>query len=217
MLTDPEEIAIIASAEQSGVRNPQRSREPFFRIFNDFFSQTDFEGRDFLDLGPGQFDFGEMARARGGRVQAVDRDPAVLKLGKHKGFDVVTADLASLKADDLPQRYDGIFCKYSCNAFWYPQGGAELASHIEQLDRMLKPGGWAWIAPWNGVARGFPEARVPDLLQEQARLFEAHGFSGLELSKRLSIRYGVHGSTANSPLFTRNLPRPWRTLLCQRP
>jgi len=64
MLTDPEEIRIISIARQKNVRDPNRSREHFHHIFKDFFSKSDFNGLRVLDLGPGQYDFGELARER---------------------------------------------------------------------------------------------------------------------------------------------------------
>lgn len=212
MLNDPEEIRIISSATQAGVRDPKRSRGPFKHILHDFLRTRRLRDATLLDLGPGQFDFAELVRPQGAVVHAVDRDPAVLALGRHKGFEVIDMDLAQLDADQLRTRYDGIFCKYSCNAFWFKGEEVELREHIGQIGRLLKPGGWAWIAPWNGGHEHLPEVDVRRLLAAQAEAFRELGCWGVDLSNRQRIRYGVHGHTANNALFCLGLPKPWRLL-----
>lgn len=106
MLTDPAEIEIITRASQANVRDPTRSRRHFEHIFEDFLAAVDLSGHRLLDIGPGQYDFGVMARERGATVVGIDRDPAVLELGRHKGFDVIDADFRTADAGTLGGPYD---------------------------------------------------------------------------------------------------------------
>jgi ribosomal protein L11 methylase PrmA len=85
MLTDSIEIEIISKAKQKNVRDPERSRQHFERIYDDFFGSVNYRNKTFLDLGPGQYDFGVLAELRGAKTVGFDNDPAVLELGKHKG------------------------------------------------------------------------------------------------------------------------------------
>lgn len=210
MLTDPQEIRIISAARSKTVRDPKRSREHFERIFADFLPDVRFEGARLLDIGPGQYDFGEMARARGAEVFNIDKDPAVVELGRYKGFPVIEAGIKKISRDQFPCLLDGVFCKFSINAFWLP-GDAQLA-HIDEICSMLQPEGWGWIAPWNGVPKNqqLDRGRVQEILARQADGFRRHGFEGLELTPEQSLYYGVHGHTANCALFIRNIPLPGR-------
>ena len=154
MLTDPKEIEIISNARQANVRDPERSRVHFERIFETFFKDQDFSGRDYLDLGPGQYDFGELVRASGGRTVAIDNDPAVIELGQYKGFETHEANLKNLAEMDLGRLFDGIFCKFSISALWF-RTEEEHQQLVGALSALLKPTGWIWIAPWNGTKARF--------------------------------------------------------------
>jgi len=211
MLTDPKEIQIISGARSKTVRDPKRSREHFERIFSDFLADVRFDGMRLLDVGPGQYDFGEMARARGAKVFGIDKDPAVVALGRYKGFSVVSGDIRKIARDQFPCPMDGVFCKYSINAFWFVDDAA-LQVHIDEICSMLHADGWGWIAPWNGVPKNTPldQDRIQDILIRQVAGFRCHGFEGVELTQEQSLYYGVHGLTANRPLFTRNLVLPER-------
>ncbi len=215
MLTDPTEIEIISAARQKNVRDPNRSRAPFDRIFADFLPDELFAGTTVIDLGPGQFDFGEMARARGAtRVVGFDRDPAVVGLGRHKGFEMVEGRLQELRAADFDGGFGGVFCKFSINAFW-GRSLDEVRALTAEVARLVRAGGWSWIAPWNG-AKG--EARsdeeVAAFLIAQADCFREHGYDAIDLGDELSRYYGVHGAVANHALFTRNLALPERVRGC---
>lgn len=215
MLTDPVEIEIISGAKQPGVADPRRSREPFARIFEDFLEGVAFEGARCIDLGAGQHDFGELARKRGAEVVATDNDPAVLELGRHKGFDSREVQLRKLVAAGLDGPYDGVFCKFSINAFWHLQPGAGRAA-VDEIAGLGRPDGWSWIAPWNGVpkkAELSPDA-TQAVLHDQAAAFRAHGYEAFDLSDELARRFGVSGAVANHALFVRNLPVPPEVAAC---
>jgi len=210
MLTDKREIEVIANARQANVRDPKRSREHFFDIIEDFFGGVDLSG-NYVDLGPGQYDFGEIVRQNGGDCVGVDFDPAVIELGRLKGFRVVEENLRRLpdvKIEGVP--FDGLFNKFSLNAFWTQddQGHRRM---IDAVARLVSSDGWAWIGPWNGVPKSAdlgPE-EISHVLSVQRAHFEEHGFQILELTDRLTRRYGIHGTVANNVVFTKNLI--WRS------
>jgi hypothetical protein len=206
MLTDAVEIEIISKAEQKNVRDPKRSRAHFEHIFEDFFYNLDFKDQRVLDLGPGQYDLGVMIRERGGDTWAIDKDPAVIELGRYKGFAALKKDLKALSPNWFDHPFDGVFCKYSIDAFWFPDA-AEQEHFVCNLDRLLQSDGWAWIAPWNGGHQAiFSDDKIRMILGTQRRQFEACGFQTLELSLGASKYYGVHGKTINRPVFVKNLP-----------
>jgi hypothetical protein len=189
------------------------------RIFTDFLGGVQFEGATFLDLGPGQYDFGEMARARGAITHGIDNDPAVIELGEYKGFPVKSGRLQNIKVTDFAvTQFDGIFCKFSINAFWFYDDNAAHANHLLELGKLLKPEGWAWIAPWNGVPKKseLGPVDIEKVLLTQAAVFKDLGFIGVDLSKEYSEYYGVHGNTANRALFLYNLSLPTKLKNCKR-
>ena len=119
MLKDPEEIKIISKARQKNIRDPKRSRDHFYRIFDDFFQDISFEGRLYLDLGAGQFDFCEMIRDKKGHCIGIDNDPAVINLGQFKGFNAIEFNIKNVHELSIQNKFDGIFNKFTLNAFWF--------------------------------------------------------------------------------------------------
>ena len=206
MLYDPEEIEIISKATQVNLRDPRRPRAPFVNILEDFISPRQFSAKTILDLGPGQFDLGELTIPFGAVVDTIDNDPAVIALGRHKGFRVFELDLANLEPYVARHsgQYDGLFCKFSFNAFWF-SNPHDVKRHTDQLCALMKEDAWAWLAPWNGSYHGVPERLRGELLRAQIDSFLAKGFHCLDLNNWQSHRYGVHGLTANRPIFTRHL------------
>jgi hypothetical protein len=120
----------------------------------EFFSETSFGGKCWLDLGPGQFDFGELAGMKGAIAHGLDNDEAVIKLGEYKKFKTVSRSLKNIADLSMGESsYVGLFCKFSINAFWFVGNQGLAISHVEDLCSLLKPNGSAWIAPWNGVPK----------------------------------------------------------------
>lgn len=205
MLDDPKAIEIISRARQKNVALAKRSEQDFECLFDDFFGEHDFKDELIMDLGPGQYDFARRVRARGGTVEHIDKDPAVVELGRYLGFEVAEANLRSFDYSQRTARYDGLFCKFSINAFWF-QSVDEVRSKIRAIDSMLKSTGWGWIAPWNGLPKNGWEDQDPrPFLDAQAEAFSECGWSGYELPDLLTRRYGITGSVQNHPLFVRNL------------
>ena len=209
MLTDKREIEIIANARQANVRDPKRSREHFFNIIDDFFDGVELTGM-YVDLGPGQYDFGEIVRQQGGDCVGVDFDPAVIELGRFKGFRVVEGNIRQLR--DLTVEggpFDGVFNKFSLNAFW-TRDDTEHRQLVDAVANLVASDGWAWIGPWNGVpkAENLEPEEIDRVLSFQRACFESRGFQVVELTDRLTRRYGIHGAVANNIVFVKNLN--WR-------
>jgi len=209
MLTDPKEIAIIQGAKQKNVRDPNRSREHFHNILKDFFAGVKLSGT-YLDMGPGQYDFGMLAREQGGSCHAIDFDPAVVELGNYKGFTAIEMNIQQLPKHPLGRQFDGIFNKFTLNAFWGSDEPGAQGRLIDAIVGHMAPQAWAWIGPWNGVPKSVPlsPADVTRLLDEQRHLFEGHGFTTCPLSVWQARRYGINGDIANNVAFVKNLV--WR-------
>jgi len=210
MLTDPVEIEIISKAKQKNVRDPKRSRQHFERIYADFLSDVDCDNKIFLDLGPGQYDFGVLGSERGATTVGFDNDPAVLELGRVKGFEVHDIQLKSSVSEEHLARYDGLFCKFSINAFWFADDLNKLEKSIEALDKLLNGDGWAWIAPWNGVPKNkeLTDEQIHNIVAKQNDVFSSLNYEVFDMSDDLARHYGVNGTTQNHALFIKNLSVP---------
>jgi hypothetical protein len=209
MLGDQEAIAIASRARQKNVAEADRVSCDFDRIFKHFFREHDFANKLVLDLGPGQYDFARRVRERGGTVHNIDNDPAIIELGQHLGFEVTDCDLKKFDASNRAGMYDGLFCKFSVNAFWFK--AARLEAHVRGLDSLLKPTGWGWIAPWNGAKkRDVNDPAVRHHLRRQAEVFQDCGWTALDLTDTLALYYGVSGAVANHALFLKNIAAPPR-------
>jgi len=211
MLTDPAEIDIISNARQPNVRDPKRPREPFDKIFADFLGKVDFSGQNIIDLGPGQYDFCELVRDHGAsECFAIDNDSAVVELGHYKKITVSEANLKDLIKNPFPdQTFNGVFCKYSFNCFWFHNSENDHRAFLDALVGLMKPDGWAWLAPWNGVSKAIADQleTIEATARIQHKIFIENGFTAYELTDDQSKKYGVHGSTFNRPVFTKNLPK----------
>lgn len=205
MILNNEEKAIIASSQKEYLRK-ERSGKPFDEILGVFFNEVDLNGKDVLDLGPGHYHLGEIARKRGASVAAIEQDSALVELGRHKGFEVIEGDIKEVETLLGHRHFDGIFCKYSFSAFWFPRAEDQMA-FARTLRRALKVGGWAWLAPWNGGPL-LTSTEASKTLSAQIEAFESYGFSTVDLSLSESKRFGVHGFTGNRILFTLGLDYP---------
>jgi hypothetical protein len=211
-LDDPKAIEIISKASRPNVAKPRTTDKDFQHIFRDFFSQwrgsAGHAGQRVVDLGPGQFDFARLVRDGGGECENIDYDPAVLELGAYFGFTCITMDMKQMDASALRNRYDGIFCKFSISAFWFTTC-AQMDHFVRELDSMLKPGGWGWIAPWNGRPKyGIDDELAARMLDAQNEAFAACRWKRYELTPEQAAYYGVTGQVENNPLFLKNLAAP---------
>lgn len=210
MLTDPREVEIISKARQKNVRDQKRSRKHFESIFQDFLNPIDLTGHDLLDLGPGQYDFGVLALERGARTVGIDNDPAVIELGRYKGFEAVYGRIQEMTPEAFGRAFDGLFCKFSINCFWYYDDPEAQDALVDRVVGLMKPDAWSWIAPWNGVPKKaeLEQDEVDRVLARQIDRFRHHGFRAFDLSTELATRYGITGAVANHALFVRGLNVP---------
>lgn len=210
MLLDKTEVKIMEKAEQVALRNPQRSAWPFEKIVNDFFDDSHFADKKVLDLGPGQYDFQELAKTKGAKGYAIDFDPAVIELGNYKGFEVTNADLRRISIDTFGHRFDGMFCRGSINAFWFAQNLDQLYSYSKTIAELLSEDGWAFITPWNGVSSSLnlTATREEEILQVQQKAFEDQGFNLCELSEEDAKYYGIFYPNQKPTLFLKNINTP---------
>ena len=128
-----------------------------------------------------------------------------------KGFRVVEGNirqLSDLVVDGCP--FDGVFNKFSLNAFW-TRDDADHRQLVDAVANLVSSDGWAWIGPWNGVPKtaNLELEEISRILSFQRACFEEHGFQTIELTDRLTRRYGIHGAVANNIVFVKNLN--WRS------
>jgi SAM-dependent methyltransferase len=106
------------------------------------------QGRTIVDLGCGPGFYTDALRALGAEVVPVDKDPAELRLAGEPPEGVLLADAADLPLPD--SSVDGAFCS---NLLEHTQDAEPV---IREIERVLRPGGWAyiswtnWYSPWGG-------------------------------------------------------------------
>lgn len=105
-------------------------------------------GATIVDLGCGPGFYTEAFRARGAEVIPVDNDPAELALAGEPPAGAVLADAGALPLPD--GAVDGAFCSNLL------EHTPDPASVLAEIERVLRPGGWAyiswtnWYSPWGG-------------------------------------------------------------------
>jgi len=191
------ELEIIA---RSRILEEQRSPASIEQIKEVFLPDEALQLKSVLDLGPGHYQFAELARDLGAIVSVVEHDAALAELGRHKNFNVFEGDIKNSGALLQGEKYHGVFCKFSFSAYWFTTRSAQL-SFAKSVKDVIEDGGWAWLAPWNG-GLGMTSEHGSDPLEWQREAFESVGFSSVELSLAESKRFGVHGFTGNRILFT---------------
>jgi SAM-dependent methyltransferase len=107
-------------------------------------------GLRLLDLGCGPGFYATAFRARGAEVIAVDNDPREVELARQAVPGALLADAGDLPLPD--QSVDAVVCSNLLEHTPHP----ELV--IAEIERVLRPGGWAyiswtnWYSPWGGHA-----------------------------------------------------------------
>ncbi len=147
MLYSDEERAIMARAIQPNMRFGNVLVEPFEAIVREHRLRLE-PGMRILDIGPGQCDFLDVAKARGTQTTGIDFDPAICELGRLRGHRMECVNLQATWPPDLG-RFDGIFCRGSLNPHWFANQPQRLSNLLERMSESLEPGGWLWIAPWS--------------------------------------------------------------------
>lgn len=212
-LKDPAEIKLMESSQSPGLRVADRSTYGVRNIFRHFFYGVVLDGKVVLELGPGHYEFCEEVRARRGLAEAIDIDPTVLELGRRRGFDVRSVNLAHLPTLSWEKQYDGLFSKGSTNPFWFYNDREALHGFVRSISSLVKPTGFLWIVscPHAGSSSvKLNDSQVKQWLDTEAACFEEYGFQSYSIDHQLiGSLYDITYVPPATRIFTRNLPR-WR-------
>lgn len=203
MLTKPEEIECVKSAWESGIADPSRPRDHFERIAICFFHDLNLRGSRILDFGPGHYDFGHCLADSGATVIGYELDPAVIKLGRLKGFQVIEGNVYDVEhLERLRESFDGLFCRGSINSRIFEDTAAHQA-YLKAMISVVKPGGFCWISPCNDpVGALTSDVHFERIITEQIDFFREENFQIYEEDDDLTNAFGLF-CTAPRLLFTR--------------
>jgi SAM-dependent methyltransferase len=104
--------------------------------------------RRVLDLGSGPGHFSAALRSQGAGVVAIDWNPSHVEAVDRAGIATTRADATNLPFPDAS--FDGVFCSNLLEHV------ASASAVIDEIERVLAPGGWAWVSwtnwysPWGG-------------------------------------------------------------------
>jgi hypothetical protein len=173
-----------------------------------FFRNYDFRNKVVLDLGPGHYDFCELARERGAIPYAIELDESVVKLGQYKKFEVTQANLTDPNVyDAFTGKVDLLFCRGSINCEWFQH----KSDHINYLGKMLsvlKSNGSAWVSPCNEPANA---PNYKQNLEIQLNEFKKFDFHTIKTHKIQAYVYGIWSDNPKL-IYTKNLKYhkfPW--------
>lgn len=214
MLKTSEEIKLLESAMEPGIRNPLRSERGPEEIIRDFMEGVDLTDQRVLELGPGHFEFCESARRRGASAEAVELDPPVIEFGRRRGFRVWPGNLIDLPSLEISPEFDGLFCKGSNNPFWFHGDEKGLRDYLQFMQGLVKPDGWLWIV---SCPYGNPGMTVEDFnhwLKVESSIYHEFGFNKWVLPHRaVASFYGISFEHPQLAVYTRGLPaRRWSLL-----
>ena len=208
MLYNQTELDILKDAQEPGIRNPQRPRIHFERIMSRFFKNYDFKEKVILDLGPGHYDFCELARDKGAIPFAIELDESVVKLGKYRKIEVLKGNLTDPKVyESFKGKVDLLFCRGSINCGWFKDGN-EHEQYLIQMLSVLKENGSAWISPCNEPATS---PYYQSSLETQLEVFDKHNFFTFKTHKVQAYLYGIWSDNPKL-IYTKNLnyhKLPW--------
>jgi SAM-dependent methyltransferase len=132
-------------------RNERSEPEPFYsklatRAVAEFHYPV--AGKQILDLGSGPGYYSRALRSAGATVAAIDLGESDVATALANGTPALLADAARLPFPDAS--FDGVFCS---NMLEHVPAPFEV---INEIERVLQPGGWGWISwtnwysPWGG-------------------------------------------------------------------
>lgn len=204
MLVSPREQEIVAKAWEPGIRRPDRAYINFMRFLKHFLRDKNLAEKTILDLGPGHYDFGILARFQGARVIPLELDPAVIELGRYRGFEPIEFDLKRPRFVESfgKQSIDGIFCNGSIDASWWTTMEEQI-EYARDLYSCLRPDGWALIAPCNSGPEEIGSAL--DNQRQQISAFKELGFKLTRLTKLEKNYFGISTNILPAFVLTKNV------------
>jgi SAM-dependent methyltransferase len=131
--------------------NERTDPEPFYtKLAETSIAEFPFplRGRTVLDLGSGPGHYTAALARAGARVVALDLSVANVRIAADADLPAVRGDASRLPFP--AERFDGIFCSNMLEHVPDP------VAVINEIERLLRPGGWAWISwtnwysPWGG-------------------------------------------------------------------
>lgn len=207
MLKTPEEIKLLATAMEPGIRNPLRAEHGPEEIIRDFMGGVNLTGHRVLELGPGHFEFCEAVRRHGASAEGVELDPPVIELGRRRGFKVWPGNLTELPSLGITPGFDGLFCKGSNNPFWFHGNEKGLRNYLQVMLGLVKPGGWLWIVSCPYSKPGVSAEEFNRWLEVESRLYREFGFSEWVLPHRaVASYYGISFEHPRLAVYTKGLP-----------
>lgn len=210
MLKSQQEIDIVKDAWEPNLRSPIRPVIHFERILKYYFRKYNFKNKLIWDLGPGHYDFAELIIKRGAKVVSLELDPAIIKLGEHRGMNVVRADLKQL-LPTLPkeQKLDGLFCRGSIDAFWFYENKNYHKQYLTRLCELVKDDGFIWFSPANDGSGVNDKNSINETLTIQNETLLKNGLKCTRLNPISASRIGVTSITKPLVVYTKNLPNPY--------
>jgi SAM-dependent methyltransferase len=193
MLCNDEECRIMVGAAQPQLRTSQPDKK-FKWVLENFFADGQLAASRILELGPGQFDFSRLAMAAGATITTMDYDPAVVALGRQRGYDIIEADFRTFDWSTIRGEFDGLFVCDAIAPHWFTEAAA-LQEFVDQVCLILRPRGWGWVLPWNRYVKR-RRAYVAHMLNAQREAFERNGFVSLELTRLYARTGGKYSPTA---------------------
>lgn len=192
MLTDLEEIKLVSTAGEPGLRDPKRTAQGVEEIVADFLAGRLLAGMEVLELGPGHYEFCEIVRRLGGRASVLEFDPVIAELGRRRGYAVYVQDLRQIDTFAPQVKFDGLLCKGSNDPFWFHNDRAALERYVAALRLLVKPEGWIWTV----ACPPYPEIVGPQelntWLEVEREVYRAQGFQEWRIpSSFVGAYYGI--------------------------
>ncbi|MFW6002479.1 MAG: hypothetical protein ACOCQD_03985 [archaeon] len=173
-------------------------------ILNDFFKIDNFQNKHCIEVGPGRYEFSQMARYLGANVMCIERSSEIASLGRYLGFNVIESEFFSyFKNSNL--LVDGLFVKNIQDPCANSLDDADKMAKI--LTDKIKTNGWGLCV----LRNRFDDEELMDLnsygnryLTKQKESFLKQGWQAIKLDPLLKNKYGLKVKAAKW-IFLKNL------------